>query len=229
MAYNKIGADNPYDGINENSTDEEKFNVVFKILKKSHSPEILSHSSLKITHEKIKVFEYEKFGYYNSFKLSPKGILALAEMDFLEYIGYNKNPKLELITPLLKDSVLGYLIANCAIESHASGPTSKVLKELEMDFETFNGIMSQFQRFGFVSDLNLRRDYISFVLHTEAHDYWQKGGFDVLEKIFIDNVTKLSLEVEKLKKDLGSQHLETLSKISNFASAIFSGLSFFKH
>ena len=234
-----IGIDHTYDSINENSSDEEKFNIIFDLLKKSNTWDWLSHHKLKISQDKINVFEarliktglvdYQQDGYYHIFKLSQKGIIELDAISFLDYIGYKKPKDIFLITPALKDKVLSFICANCQLEKLSQAKTDLIIKELEIDFDAFNGIISQFQRFGFLSDLNLRISDLSFVLRIEAHDFWQKGGFVANEEIFKANIQKLGYEIDKLKNELGSQHLETVSKISSIASAIFSGLSLFRY
>lgn len=135
---------------------------------------------------------------------------------------------MQIITPALKDSVLFYLCANAKAEQLSQGTTSDTLKELDMDFDTFNAIMVQFERFGFVEDLNLRHSHIMFILRTDAHDYAQKGGFVAQEEVFKANVEKLMLEIDNLRKQLTPDQLETANKISTISAAIFSGLSLFR-
>lgn len=236
--YGALGKDSPYNGITQNSTQEEKFNAIFELLKKNDSWRCLDHQKLFITPEKISVFEaklistglvdFQKEGFYYSFKLSIKGLIELENISFLEYIGHKADKKIELITPFLKDQVLAFLCENCQVERMSSGKTSELLQELEIEFNTLNGILSQFDRFGFISDLNLRVSYFSLVLHTEAHDYKQKGGFQTQEEIFKANLEKLAWEIENLKKEVAPKHLDTLSKIATIASTLISGLTLYK-
>ena len=130
-----------------------------------------------------------------------------------------------MITADIKDKVLFYLCSNAIPEKHSEGKTSDTLKELEMDFNTFNAVMVQFQRFGFIEDLNLRQSYMSFILLTDANDYAQKGGFVVQEEIFKINLQKLELEIDNLKKQLGPDKLDTLSKVSSIIQTLFTGLA----
>lgn len=133
-----------------------------------------------------------------------------------------------IITPAVKDKVLFFLCENATPEQLSSANTTDILKELELGFGIFNAIMVQFQRFGLIEDLNLRRDFINFILLTDAYDYAQKGGFIDQEGIFKSNIEKLLLEVDNLKKQLSPNQLESANKISAVASSIFSELSLFK-
>jgi len=54
---NRPGRNTDYDGLDENSTDIEKLDVVFKILQKSHSPIWLDYHKLFVPHENQKVFD----------------------------------------------------------------------------------------------------------------------------------------------------------------------------
>jgi len=130
-----------------------------------------------------------------------------------------------MITASIKDKILFYLCTASKPEQILSGKTEDVLEELGVDFDTFNAVMVQFQRFGFIEDLNLRRSNIHFILRTDANDYAQKGGFAVQEEIFRANLEKLQLEIENLKKQLGPNKLDTLSKISSIIQTLFTGLA----
>jgi hypothetical protein len=133
-----------------------------------------------------------------------------------------------IITPVIKDKVLFYLCTEALPEKLSQGKTKEILTELELDFDTFNAIMNQFQRFNLIEDLNIRRTDISFILLLESHDLAQKGGFVAQEEVFKSNIEKLILEVDHLKKQLSPDQLDSANKISAIASAIFSGLTLFK-
>lgn len=133
-----------------------------------------------------------------------------------------------LVTPALKDKVLTYLVEIATPEDSATYKMTEVLKELETDFDTFNAIMYQFERYGLIENLNLRHSYLSFILRLEAHDYLQKGGFVAQEEIFKANVEKLLIEIDVLKKELAPKHLETANKITSIGSAILAGLTLYR-
>jgi hypothetical protein len=130
-----------------------------------------------------------------------------------------------IITSTVKDKILFYLCDHAIPEQVSIGKTSDTLEELEIDFDTFNAVMVQFQRFGFIEDLNLRDFYLSFILRTDAHDFAQKGGFAIQDEVFRANIEKLGFEIDNLKKQLTPDKLDTLNKISSIASALFGGLA----
>lgn len=130
-----------------------------------------------------------------------------------------------MITAAIKDKVLFFLCSNAIPEKMSEGETRNTLKELEIDFDTFNAIMTQFQRFDFIEDLNLRRMHMSFILRTEAHDFAEKGGFSIQDEIFRANIEKLGFEIDNLRKQLGPDKLDALSKLSSIFSAITGGLA----
>jgi len=83
-----------YDGINENSTDLEKLEVVFKILKKTNSVIAIDYRKLFIDYKKEKVFNAKLIntglvediitspGQYNPyFKLNNQGLLVFEEYE----------------------------------------------------------------------------------------------------------------------------------------------------
>jgi len=129
-----------------------------------------------------------------------------------------------IINPTLKDTVLKYLIANAKVEYHQSGDTQTIIKEMEVDFDSFYAVMTYFERIGFLRELGLNRRGVHFILLTEAHDFYLRGGFTVQEEVLEVNLKKLLLEVDHLKRHLGPNHLDTVEKISTIASALFAGL-----
>jgi len=76
-----------YDGLNENSTDIEKLNVVFKVLQKTSSPIWLEYDKLFVTRENQKIFDakLQKSGLVSfemskmdpTYQLNDDGILFL--------------------------------------------------------------------------------------------------------------------------------------------------------
>ena len=130
-----------------------------------------------------------------------------------------------MITASTKDKILFYLCSEAVPEKLSSGKTADILKELELDFDTFNAIMVQFQRFGFIEDLNLRHSDIHFILRTDSNDFSQKGGFVIQEEIFKANLDKLEFEIDVLRKQLSPDKLDTVNKISSIVSALFGGLA----
>ena len=131
-----------------------------------------------------------------------------------------------LITPIQKDHVLTFLVQNAELESISGCPVNPLLKDLEIGFEAFNAIMNQFQRLGFLKDLNISQSNVFFTLLVEAHDFNYRGGFVAQEEILKTQLEKLMYELEKLQKDLGPDYLEKTSKIAGIMAAIASVMPF---
>jgi hypothetical protein len=133
-----------------------------------------------------------------------------------------------IITPILKDKVLEYLCSACQTEYSVSANTNEIVNYLEIDFDTFHSIMNQFQRLGLVYDLNLRRSAVFFILTVEANDLYLQGGFLAREELLENNIRKLVLEIDNLKKQLSPDLLDKAEKITSIASGILGSLSLFK-
>lgn len=241
MGLNQLGRDKTYDSISAASTDIEKISLVIEILKKSKGPIYLKHKELRIPPEQISLFEAKlietglveanKTGIHYTFKINNKGLLKLENRTYLDFIGANMSQKFEkrLITPAIKDRLLQFLCENAHLENRSEGKPDDILNEFEIEFNEFEGIMSQFQRYGFIYNLDIRTYHFSFFLKIEAHDFLRQGGFIASEEIFKANIEKLGYEIDKLKKDLPQDLLETANKISAISSTIIAGLSLIKN
>lgn len=135
---------------------------------------------------------------------------------------------MEKITPELKDKILSYFCENVTPEQCCSGETTELLKSLDISFDALNAILRQFERYGFVEDLNLRRGHISCILLLEAIDYHQRGGFSLQEQMIEANLTKLITELKVLEKELEPKHLETVNKIAGISSSLFAAIALLK-
>lgn len=84
-----------YDGLSENSTDNEKLDVVFKILQKSHSPVFLAYDLLFIPTEKKSVFDAKlkntKLVTVYESKMDPTFQLNSDDLLFLDKYGSYSN------------------------------------------------------------------------------------------------------------------------------------------
>jgi len=130
-----------------------------------------------------------------------------------------------LINPATKDKILTYLVLNAKVEQFQSGDTASILEGLAVDFDTFYAVMTYFERIGVLKELGLNRRGVHFILLTEAHDFYLRGGFTFQEEVLEANIKKLVLEVDLLKKQIGPDQLDRVNKISSIASALFAGLS----
>lgn len=135
---------------------------------------------------------------------------------------------MQIITPAIKDKVLYYLATTVPLENFAYHSTEVIIKDTETNYESFEAIVRQFERFGLIRDLAVGHINSNFIIQMELHDFAQKGGFVAQEEIFEANIKKLLYEVDNLKKQLGPDQLEQANKISAIAAAIFAGLSLFK-
>ncbi|MDR6561900.1 MULTISPECIES: hypothetical protein [unclassified Arcicella] len=115
-----------------------------------------------------------------------------------------------VITSLQKDIILSYLCDNCTLESHNQGNPNVILTKANITFESLKAILYYFERIGLLSDLNLKYNFISFVLHIEANDLKMKGGFAFQEQILENNLQKLKLELENLKSNFNQNNLSLL-------------------
>ncbi|WP_444671123.1 hypothetical protein [Flavobacterium columnare] len=130
----------------------------------------------------------------------------------------NKNNSDMTITPLLKDSVLNCLCDSLSFESVYSIDLQSFFRETETDFNSLHAILAQFERLGFISDLNMRRDSLSLALHIESLDYKNRGGFFAQEEILKLTLEKLVLELDNLSKEFPDKVSTFTSIASNLAT-----------
>ena len=127
-----------------------------------------------------------------------------------------------MITPLKKDELLNALCDANDFESLLGGSLNPLLDDLEMTFDELNAVLRQFQRLGFISDLNARRhsSEIYFAVHLEALDFRNRGGFFVQEETLKLTLEKLALEVEQLSKDFPERALTFTTIAANIATCL---------
>ena len=123
-----------------------------------------------------------------------------------------------MITSLKKDELLNVLCDANDYETLLSIPLSEVLSELDLTFNELNAILQQFQRLGFISELNARR--YSSEIYLEALDFKNQGGFFVQEETLKLTLEKLALEVEQLSKDFPEKALTFTSITANIATCL---------
>jgi hypothetical protein len=98
----------------------------------------------------------------------------------------------------------------------------ELLSETDTTFNELQAILMQFQRLGFVSDVNMRHlsPQILIVVYLEALEFHQKGGFQMQDEILRLNLEKLKLEVEQLSKDYPEKALTFSSILSNISTVL---------
>lgn len=126
------------------------------------------------------------------------------------------------ITPILKDKILEY-ICQADFERNIYIELKTILSELNIEFNDLLAILSQFERLGFISNLNLRRNVTSFflIVHVDALDFKNRGGFLVYEYELKMKLEKMALEIDNLSKSFP----EKASVFTNIAADIASCLS----
>lgn len=124
----------------------------------------------------------------------------------------------------IKDKVLNF-ICEAKMEQHSYVQLKETLNILELEFDDLNAILNQFERFGFISNLNLRRNSTPFslIVHLEALDFKNKGGFLITEQTVELALEKLALEVENLSKSFP----EKANTFASIGSNIVTCLNFF--
>jgi len=121
-----------------------------------------------------------------------------------------------------KDRVLTALCNLQCFESMMFIDLKELLSETETTFGELQAILMQFQRLGFVSDVNMRHlsPQILIVIYLEALEFYQKGGFQMQDEILRLNLEKLKLEVEQLSKDYPEKALTFSSILSNISTVL---------
>jgi hypothetical protein len=120
-----------------------------------------------------------------------------------------------MITATLKDHVLTTLCQNCKPEKFCSFNPSNIV---DIDFESLNAILNQFQRLGLIEDLNSRRDTISLILRLDAFDLYRFGGFTTKEVLVKASLEKLQLEIDSLKKSFPEKTETFTTILANMAT-----------
>ena len=121
------------------------------------------------------------------------------------------------ITPFIKDKVLNCLCDDSIdFESLMNLNQDEFLKITELSFNELLAVLRQFERLGFVSNLNARRRSSSLYLciHLDALDFKKRGGFIGQEELLKINIEKLLLEIESLEPSLQSK-TEKITKIAS--------------
>lgn len=113
-----------------------------------------------------------------------------------------------MITPELKDSVLNWLCENLAPERLERFIPSVI----SISFDELNAILIQFERHGYIVELNARRSVIYLILTVDAIDFYRLGGFVMRDIVAAQTIEKLSLEVKQLQQSF-PEKAETFTTI----------------
>lgn len=130
-----------------------------------------------------------------------------------------------MITPILKDRVLNYLVQNAPVGQLVFAPTNEFLKATELeDIIKLRAILQQFERLGLLERSGVGATSVEAIVNVDAHDFVLRGGFTAKEEHFEKSIEKLLYEIDHLKNQLTPSQLETANKISGIAQGIAAGL-----
>lgn len=130
-----------------------------------------------------------------------------------------------IITPEMKDKVLEKLLQED--NPHVDFQLSTCQNTLGISANLVQMILNQFV------DLELikKRDYIGgslIQIQVKAIDLYRHGGFTAEEKLFKDNLEKLTKELTLLSKQLEPKLLEKASQLAQIAGTLIQGLTILK-
>ncbi len=129
----------------------------------------------------------------------------------------------------MKDALLKYLCENCTPEGRCD-PVWKVFMAgigSSLTQKQVIAIMAQFERIGFISEFVHSGMNLEWILHLEAVDYQQRGGFEMQETMLLSSVDKLllelqilQLEVQKLEAEQSKKLVPGMERIAAFGANI---------
>ncbi|MDE5525665.1 hypothetical protein [Elizabethkingia meningoseptica] len=127
-----------------------------------------------------------------------------------------------MITSLKKDELLNALCDVNDFESLLSLDLKSLLTDFHIEFNELTAILNQFQRLGFISELNARRHSSDLFLciHLEALDFKNRGGFLMQEETLRLTLEKLKIEVDNLSNDFPDKAALWTSITANIATCI---------
>lgn len=132
------------------------------------------------------------------------------------------------ITHTEKDEVLSYLVNYETVMPESLSCIDLVDMQSSTGYTCrfINSILMGFKQEGLISDLNLRCACPSFhvIVHQQAFDMFNRGGFTMKEDLLKKEVEKLLLEIELLKPTLGDK----IEQFTTIANNIMSMISPFK-
>jgi hypothetical protein len=126
-----------------------------------------------------------------------------------------------MITPELKDKVLGFLVSNCS-NLYYTNDLESFSKEMDVSEPFIDSILEQFDERGFIEYERMLGGNFMLSIRAKAHDYYLMGGhlgeFRMLEHEF----DKLHLEIINLEKQFGRDKFERIATTVQTLIAFFS-------
>ena len=129
-----------------------------------------------------------------------------------------------MITSVLKDQLLKFLVENAKLEQHVFADRKQFVTELGAEFENLEAMLYQFERLGLLKNVGVGSQSVEFRATAELHDFFLRGGFTVKEELFEKNIEKLLYEIDVLKNSLAPTQMETANKIGSLVQGIAAGL-----
>lgn len=130
------------------------------------------------------------------------------------------------MTPLEKDNWLKIIIRNDAIyPDNFRVITDEFLLKYDTNLRQIFPFIRYLERNNLLKIDRANDAYIRYEYYQEMADFIMRGGFTVQEELFEQNISKLLLEIDHLKKQLSPDNLETINKLSSIANNVLSGLT----
>lgn len=130
-----------------------------------------------------------------------------------------------MVTPEIKDKLLGYLITQKKINFDIN--FNDLYEQTGISYEVASIILQHFHNKGFITT-ECYKIGCWVRLNVEIYDFFNHGGFTAQEELLRANLEKLNLELLKLSKELEPSKLETINTITSVVSNIAAALGLFK-
>jgi hypothetical protein len=128
----------------------------------------------------------------------------------------------------IKDKLLTHIVLGCPVGSWCEKDCN-LSQELGVTGDVIAALFTNFQNEGLVSDFGMDgTNGFYFRTTVSAHDLYQTGGFTFRQAVMKQQIEKLLLEIDVLKKELGPDRLETLNKLSSIGQAIVAAFSLWR-
>lgn len=125
------------------------------------------------------------------------------------------------ITPINKDKIMLYLIDNFKPNEYYEIYQTDFLDGVELDKNTVETILFQFEKIGLISFENNRipLNYV-FSLNAAIYDFIREGGFGVREELLVHQLSKILEDFEKSDKVTPKGIAESVDKMVGGLSKI---------
>lgn len=130
-----------------------------------------------------------------------------------------------MVTPEIKDKLLGYLITQKKINFDIN--FNDLYEQTGISYEVASIILQHFHNKGFITT-ECYKIGCWVRLNVEIYDFFNHGGFTAQEELLRANLEKLNLELLKLSKELEPSKLETINTITSVVGNIAAALGLFK-